>query len=222
MFFFLLQSLSWPVTVFLFLMLAPWHGDARRGTRGPTLWLVHECTWSTSYWTEASCRARGEEVELGVSSSFRPIAPIYRGWATPRVLQPLPWDILGSQGWATSSHPVSHPSNIAWCCQSGVPEMLSGTHAPHMPSPCSGPHWVGSGSHCWMQMVRGKLVVPGVPEGRGAGSWELLLARWGGSRSVCEPRLQAFGASSIDSLDATYKIQILRENEEYKMEPTKH
>lgn len=154
-------------------------------------------------------QARGKEVEPGVSSSHQPIAPIYHGWATPRVLHPLPWDSLGTQGWAASSLSLGHPSNIPRCCQSGVPEMLPGTHAPHMPSPRSGPHWCGE----WQQLN-------GDGEGEVSDAWggreqrigqrELLLARWGGSRRWdCEARHQAFGVYSIGSLDTTDRIQIL-------------
>ena len=87
--------------------------------------------------------------------------------------------------------------------------MLPGTHAPHMRSHAQAPTGVGSGSNCWMGMVRGRLVMPWVAESRGLAR-ELLLARWGGSRRWdCEPRHQAFGAYSIGSLDTTDRIQIL-------------
>ena len=152
--------------------------------------------------------ARGKEVKPGVSSSHWPIAPIHHGWATPRVLHPLPWDIPGTQGWAASSLWLSRSSNTPQCCQYGVPEMLPGTHAPHMPSPCSGPHWCGE----WQQLLdgdgEGEVSDAGVSESRGLG--RELLARWGGSRRWdCEPRHQAFGAYSNGSLDITDRIQIL-------------
>lgn len=142
--------------VFLFLMLNS--SGCRQGnatfiaiTR-PLPVIGHEYTWSTSYWTEASCPSEGKEVKPGISSSHCSHPP----WmGNPKGTASSALGYSSTQGWAgklTFTKLIKHTTVLSvWS-----PEMLPGTHAPHMPLTCSGPLTaVGSGSNCWMGMVRG-------------------------------------------------------------------
>lgn len=150
-------SFSWPIMEFSFLMLNSLvSGDAPRAS---TIFRVGEEGACDRCVNEYGLPATGRRPQPGVKklsqrsllpTGLPPLQPTVYGWVAPRALQPLPWDILGAQGWATASLPLSHPSNILWCCQPRVLEMLPAMHATHALAVLRPPlGWTGAAIAGW-------------------------------------------------------------------------